>query len=103
VYRLPAKTLVLPLPGYSKTRGIEKADREEAMKLLSEAGYPNGQGLPEIVIAFADYETPRTIATLFKTEWEKALGLKVLLEPLEPALYYETIGSARRAHHHPRT
>jgi len=93
VYRLPAKTLVLPLPGYSKTRGIEKADREEAMKLLSEAGYPNGQGLPEIVIAFADYETPRTIATLFKTEWEKALGLKVLLEPLEPALYYETIGS----------
>jgi len=93
LYRLPAKTLVLPLPGYAKTKGIEKADREEALKLLSEAGYPNGEGLPEIVIAFADYERPRSIATSFKAEWEKALGLKVSLKPMTPASYYQTIGS----------
>ncbi len=43
LYRLPAATLVLPLPGYSKTKGIEKADHEEAMKLLSEAGYPTAR------------------------------------------------------------
>jgi len=93
LYRLPATTLVLPLPGYSKTKGIEKEDREEAMKLLSEAGYPNGEGLPEIVIAFADYERPRSIATSFKTEWEKALGLKVRLNPMPPSSYYQTIGN----------
>jgi peptide/nickel transport system substrate-binding protein/oligopeptide transport system substrate-binding protein len=93
LYRLPATTLVLPLPGYSKTRGIEKADREEAMQLLSEAGYPNGEGLPEIVIAFADYERPRSIATTFKNEWEKALGLKVTLKPMLPSSYYDVIGN----------
>jgi len=93
LYRLPAKTLVLPLPGYAKTKGIEKADREEALKLLSEAGYPNGEGLPEIVIAFADYERPKSIATTFKTEWEKALGLKVSLKPMPAASYYQTIGN----------
>jgi len=94
-YRLPAKTLVLPLPGYSKTKGIEKADREEALKLLADAGYPNGQGLPEIVIAFADYKQPRAIATTFKTEWEKALDLHVALKPMAPSSYYD--GIANRA------
>jgi ABC-type oligopeptide transport system substrate-binding subunit len=84
---------VLPLPGYAKTKGIERTDRDEALKLLSEAGYPNGEGLPEIVIAFADYDRPRSIATSFKTEWEKALGLKVTLKPLVPASYFQTIGS----------
>ncbi|MEN6297915.1 MAG: peptide ABC transporter substrate-binding protein [Rectinema sp.] len=93
LYRLPAATLVLPLPGYSKTKGIEKADHEEAMKLLSESGHPNGEGLPGIVIAFADYERPRSIATAFKTEWEKELGLKVTLKPMSPSSYYDTIGN----------
>lgn len=93
LYRLPAKTLVLPLPGYSKTRGIERADREEAMKLLAEAGYPNGVGLPPITIAFADYERPKKTAETMKDAWEGALGISVILSPLQPSTYYETIGS----------
>ena len=92
-YRLPATTLVLPLPGYSKTKGIEKGDHDEAMKLLSEAGYPNGDGLPELTIAYADYERPRSIATAFKETWEKELNLKVTLKPMVPASYYDTIGN----------
>lgn len=96
-YMLPAKTLVLPLPGYSKTKGIEKTDSTEAMKLLEESGYPKGQGLPEIIIAFADYERPRSIANTFKTEWEKALDVKVTLKPMQPSSYYESIGNRSEA------
>jgi len=93
LYRLPATTLVLPLPGYSKTKGIEAQNRDEAMKLLADAGFPNGAGLPEVTIAYADYATPRTIATAFKAAWEKEIGLKVTLKPMVPATYYETIGN----------
>lgn len=93
LYRLPATTLVLPLPGYSKTKGIESKNRDEAMKLLADAGFPNGAGLPEVTIAFADYSTPHSIATAFKTAWEKEIGLKVILKPMTPSTYYETIGN----------
>lgn len=93
LYRLPATTLVLPLPGYSKTKGIEAKNRDEALKLLADAGFPNGDGLPEVTLAFADYSTPRAIATAFKTAWEKEIALKVTLKPMAPATYYETIGS----------
>ncbi len=93
LYRLPATTLVLPLPGYSKTKGIEAQNRDEALKLLAEAGFPNGVGLPEVTIAYADYTTPRTIATAFKAAWEKEISLKVTLKPMAPASYYESIGS----------
>ncbi|MCX8013398.1 MAG: peptide ABC transporter substrate-binding protein [Rectinema sp.] len=93
LYRLPAKTLVLPLPGYSKTKGIERSNRDEAMALLAEAGYPNGKGLPPITIAFADYERPKSIAEIMKTTWQKELNITVNLTPMKPAVYYETIGS----------
>ncbi len=92
-YMLPAKTLVLPLPGYSKVKGIEKSDSTEAMKLLEEAGYPKGQGLPEIIIAFADYERPNLIANTLKTEWEKALDVEVTLQPMQASSYYDSIGN----------
>jgi len=92
LYRLPANTLVLPLPGYSKSKGIEASNRSEALSLLADAGYPQGAALPEIVIAYADYPTPQSIAATFKDSWEKELGIKVTLKPMAPASYYDTIG-----------
>ncbi|MDR0451330.1 MAG: peptide ABC transporter substrate-binding protein, partial [Treponema sp.] len=45
---LPAKTLIYPIPGYPEVPGLETSDEEEAARLLREAGYPGGAGLPEL-------------------------------------------------------
>ncbi|MCL2128457.1 MAG: peptide ABC transporter substrate-binding protein, partial [Treponema sp.] len=45
---LPAKTLIYPLPGYPALDGLSVTETEEAAKLLEEAGFPGGRGLPEL-------------------------------------------------------
>jgi peptide/nickel transport system substrate-binding protein/oligopeptide transport system substrate-binding protein len=97
-YVQPATTLVLPLPGYDKARGIEAQDRAEAMKALEKAGFPEGKGLPEIKILFAESKDSRRVATLFKTAWSGLTDLKVTLEPVNPSKYYEmSMASGRSA------
>lgn len=90
-YMVPATTLVLPLPGYSQAEGIAQQDSKEAMRLLDQAGYPEGAGLPELRIYFADGRDGTRIATLFKTAWETLPGLKVTLMPVNGSTYYDTI------------
>jgi len=95
-YMVPAATLVLPLPGYSQAAGILKKDRTEALSLLASAGYPEGEGLPEIRIHFAEGRDSRRLATLFQTAWKVLPSLKVSLIPINPAQYYDTISGAGR-------
>jgi peptide/nickel transport system substrate-binding protein/oligopeptide transport system substrate-binding protein len=90
-YMIPAETLVLPLPGYSKTKGIEAQDRDEAMRLLEKAGFPGGNGLPPLKIAFAEGRDTRRLAGIFQTAWKVLPELEVVLEPLSPSAYYDAI------------
>lgn len=92
-YMIPATTLVLPLPGYSEAKGIESQDRAEALKLLADAGYPEGAGLPEIRIYFADGKDSRRIVSIFKSAWETLPSLKITAVPLDASKYYDTISS----------
>lgn len=91
-YRLPAQTLVLPMPGYSKAKGIEAQDLKEAARLLSESGHGNGKGLPVVRISFVEGKDTRRIATAMKDAWKSLSELQVELVALPPASYYETIG-----------
>lgn len=93
-YMVPATTLILPLPGYSQAKGIEAQDRTEALKLLEKAGFPEGAGLPELTIYFADSKDSRRIAALFQTAWKALPSLKVTLRPINPSIYYDTISGA---------
>ncbi|PKL06990.1 MAG: peptide ABC transporter substrate-binding protein, partial [Spirochaetae bacterium HGW-Spirochaetae-9] len=90
-YMVPATTLVLPLPGYSQAEGILGQDSKEAMRLLDEAGYPGGKGLPELTIYFADGRDGTRIASLFKKAWEALPDLTITLMPVSGATYYDTI------------
>lgn len=90
-YAAPATTLVLPLPGYGQAKGIEKQNKTEALKLLSAAGYPNGEGLPEIKVYFADTKENKRITGLFETAWKILPSLKVSLRPVSPVEYYSTV------------
>lgn len=95
VYSVPATTLVLPLPGYSKAKGIETSNKTEAMQLLAEAGYPEGKGLPAIQIFYADSKENRRIVSLFKSAWEALPGLTVQGLSLHPAEYYAAIAEMK--------
>lgn len=95
IYSVPATTLVLPLPGYSKAKGIETSNKTEAMQLLAEAGYPEGKGLPEIQIFYADSNENRRIISLFKAAWEVLPGLTVQGLSFHPSEYYQAIDTMK--------
>ncbi|HEY9053578.1 MAG TPA: ABC transporter substrate-binding protein, partial [Rectinemataceae bacterium] len=95
LYMVPAETLVLSLPGYASAKGIEKASPEEAKRLLSQAGYPGGAGLPRMTIRYADGNSGRRIAQIMEKAWKEALSLDVILEPIAPSRYYENLASLR--------
>jgi peptide/nickel transport system substrate-binding protein/oligopeptide transport system substrate-binding protein len=96
-YMIPATTLVLPLPGYSSAKGIEKQDKTEALSLLESAGYSKGQGLPPIDIHFADGKDSRRVAGIMEKTWEAELGIEVNLVPVSAGKYYDSIGRGKKS------
>ena len=52
---------------------------EGAKKMLAEAGYPNGKGLPEITYDIADSTTSRQMAEFFQKQMEQ-IGIKIKIQ-----------------------
>ena len=96
-YRVPTSTLVLSMPGYNSAKGIEAKNKEEAMRLLEDAGFPGGAGLPELKIQFADGTLGKRVSTTFKTAWEGQIPIKVALMPIAASRYYETLLRSKAA------
>lgn len=59
------------------------AQVEEARKLLAEAGYPNGEGLPKITLRYNTSENHKKIAEAVQEMWNKNLNINVELENME--------------------
>lgn len=53
-----------------------KEDIEEAKRLLAEAGYPDGKGLPEIKILYNTNEAHQKIAEAIMEMWKQNLGVE---------------------------
>ncbi len=71
---IPATTLVPPIPYYPEVKGITASNSDEAMKLLAGAGFPDGKGLPPIVIHIPDGTDNSRIADIMAKAWRDALG-----------------------------
>lgn len=63
-----------------------KEDLEEAKKLLAEAGYPDGQGLPKITYTYPSLAYEGDVAQVLQQQW-KELGVTVELQALENEVY----------------
>ncbi len=48
---------------------------DEARRLLAEAGYPGGQGFPDVQMLYAKRSTPEQVATEMQALWQKELGI----------------------------
>jgi len=66
-------------------------DPEAAKKYLADAGYPGGEGLPEITLMFNTSESHRKIAQAIQQMWKEVLGVEVILTNQEWKVYLNTI------------
>lgn len=79
---------------YSPAKGMPTYDPEKSKELLIEAGYPNGEGLPEMVYKTSAGFYPKTkeygeyiVSALAE------VGIKVKLEPMETASWLDALYS----------
>lgn len=78
--------------GYTSRTQL-KFDLEGAKKLLAEAGYPDGKGLPPIEIHYNTSENHRAIAETIQQMWKKNLGVDATLRNEEWKVYMDTQSS----------
>ena len=74
------------LDGYPKLDN-KIYDLKQAKQLLAEAGYPNGEGLPEIELMYNTSEGHKQIAEAVQQMWKKDLGVRVRLRNMEWNVY----------------
>jgi peptide/nickel transport system substrate-binding protein/oligopeptide transport system substrate-binding protein len=90
-YYLPAKTLIYPIQGYPKVAGVDVTDIDEAKRLLEEAGFPGGAGLPELVIRLTPSLDAARIGTLMATAWKEELGVPVKIDVVPFGQYFQAL------------
>ena len=75
--------------GYTSTASIP-FDVEQAKRLLVEAGYPNGRGLPSIEILFNTSENHKLIAEAIQQMWRNNLNISATLVNQEEKVYFDS-------------
>lgn len=90
----PAQTFITPrVPGYidGVAEGIGYPyDPEAAKAYLAEAGYPNGEGFPDVTLMFNTSEMHSTIAQFAQQSLMETLNVTVNLSNQEWKVYLET-------------
>ncbi len=87
----PAFTIVPPgLLGYESAEGF-KHDVGEAKRLLAEAGYPGGRGMPKITVLYNTSESHRDIAEVVQQQLRNTLNVPIALENMEWGSYLDKV------------
>ncbi|MFT4702939.1 MAG: oligopeptide transport system substrate-binding protein [Bradymonadia bacterium] len=81
---------VPPIPGYTGV-DLVRYDPREARRLLAEAGYPDGEGFPQLDLLYNTSENHRKIAEFVQGQWQVELGISVQLMNREWKVYLETM------------
>lgn len=89
--------LMTGFPGYDarKAKELSGFDPTLARKLLSEAGYPNGKGFPELELwlrhesKFAAWQIPA--ATYMQAQFKEVLGVDIVPRLIEAKIYTDSL------------
>ena len=68
----------------------DRADVEQAKKLLAEAGYPDGKGFPKVVYKYNLNPINKAIAEALQAMWKQNLGVEVELSNEEWKVFIDT-------------
>jgi oligopeptide transport system substrate-binding protein len=89
---IPANFIVPPeLPDYTSPDGLPY-DPEAARRLLAEAGFPNGDGLPRIEYTFRSSRDDEKVAVELKDMWKRELNVDVGLRGVEHSVWLQLQG-----------
>ena len=90
----PAQTILPPdIPGYNEAAALGE-DAEKAKQLLAEAGFPDGQGFPELTLTFnTTYGEHKKTAEYLQGVWKQTLGINIKIDPLEAKAYQDWFNS----------
>ncbi|MEW6302560.1 MAG: peptide ABC transporter substrate-binding protein [Verrucomicrobiota bacterium] len=88
--QLPAYNMTPPGTAGYTARAQLRTDFEAARKLLAEAGFPGGKGLPPIEILYNTQESHRVIAEAIQQMWKKELGVDARIVNQEWKVYMDS-------------
>jgi oligopeptide transport system substrate-binding protein len=85
----PAYNFTPPSPKFTSSARIS-GDLTEAKRLLSEAGYPEGKGMPPVEILFNTLDSHRVIAEAIQQMWRTRLGINATIQNQEWKVYLDS-------------
>ena len=86
----PALSLLPPNTAGYTSKHKQEENFEKARELLAEAGFPNGEGFPNIELLYNTLEQHRTIAEAIQQMWKQNLNINVELVNQEWKVYLDT-------------
>ena len=93
-FLVPSAQLVPSIPYYPAVASLEKQDAGQGLKLLEQAGYTNGKGLPPITLHFPKSDTWHRTALLMQQAW-KNLDVKVIIDESDAEDYFDTLKASQ--------
>jgi peptide/nickel transport system substrate-binding protein/oligopeptide transport system substrate-binding protein len=87
-FSFPSELVIPSIPNYPVVKGIADQQVAEGKKLLAEAGYPEGKGLPALtVIVSSESQGMKAIVQKMADAWKSLVGLDVIVKEVEPNAY----------------
>ncbi len=93
LFYYPSEQLVPTVPDYPIAQGIAAQNIDEAKKLLADAGFPGGKGLPTLVAKLQKGSDMIDLVKMMSDSWKSQIGLNVTVNEIDPASY---LAEARR-------
>jgi oligopeptide transport system substrate-binding protein len=84
-----ARCLTPPNCGGYTARAQVTDDFGEARRLLAEAGYPEGRGLPPVEVQCYETEVPLRMLEAIQAMWLKELGVRITISQLEQKTLFQ--------------
>jgi oligopeptide transport system substrate-binding protein len=88
--QVPATWFCPAMPGYQPPTGLA-FNRDEARRLLAEAGFPDGKGFPTVELLYNTLDTHKLIAENVVQQWRENLGITVSLRNSEWKVYLNDV------------